>query len=108
MAHNEQMEQLEVRQDRDGNTGAFLLGSLFGGLTAAAAMLLFAPQSGVETQEQIRKKADELKADLETEFQNRRNSAEESIALNLKNVAGKLEQVATTLNQRAEEVKESS
>ena len=44
MAHNEQMEQLEVRQDRDGNTGAFLLGSLFGGLAAAAAMLLFAPQ----------------------------------------------------------------
>ena len=49
-----------------------------------------------------------MKADLETEFQNRRNSAEESIALSLKNVAGKLEQVATTLNQRAEEVKESS
>ena len=108
MAQTEQIEQMEVRQDHNGNAGAFLLGSLLGGLTAAAAMLLYAPQSGAETQEQIRKKADELRGDFENEIQNRRHAAEESISTSLKNVAGKLEQVAENLNQRAEGLKETS
>jgi gas vesicle protein len=108
MAQTEQMEQLEVEENRNGNPGAFLLGTLLGGLTAAAAMLLYAPQSGVETQEQIRKKAYELRDDFENEIQNRRLDAEDSISTSLKNVAGRLEKVAENLNQRAEDLKETS
>ena len=39
----------------------FLLGILLGGIAGAAAMLLYAPQSGGETREQIKKKGREAR-----------------------------------------------
>lgn len=43
------------------NTGGFLAGLLIGALAGAAAMLLFAPQSGEETRRQIRDRTMELR-----------------------------------------------
>ena len=105
MTHTENNDQIG---NRNGNAGAFLIGSILGGLTAAAAMLLYAPQSGVETQELLRSKANELRMEAEKTFQNRRQAAEESIGTRLSSVAGRLEEVATTLNQQAEDMKDTS
>ena len=43
------------------NIGNIFLGILIGGLLGAAAMLLFAPQSGKETRDQIAEKSIELR-----------------------------------------------
>jgi gas vesicle protein len=108
MTQEEQMQHIDEKQRANGNAGAFILGTLIGGLTAALAMLLYAPQSGAETQDQIRSKANEFRMDAEKSLKERRHSAEESIYTGLNNVAGKLEQVASGLNQQVEEMKESS
>lgn len=47
------------------HSGSFMLGLLIGGLGAAAASLLLAPQSGERTREQIREKAAEARANAE-------------------------------------------
>jgi gas vesicle protein len=103
-----QIERRDEIRNHNGNAGAFLVGSILGGLTAAAAMLLYAPRSGADTQELIRQKADEFRAEAEKTLQNRRQEAEESIAMRLSSVAGRLEEVATTLNQQAEDMKEKT
>jgi gas vesicle protein len=105
MTQTEQVERIEDKRNHDGNAGAFLLGSLIGGLTAAAAMLLYAPQSGVKTQEQIRNKASELRADAEKTIQRGREAAEDSIAMSLNSAADRLEKMAESLNHQAEEIK---
>jgi gas vesicle protein len=50
-----------IERERGGSIGSFLLGALVG----AGLALLFAPQSGAETQEQIRARARQLKAQAE-------------------------------------------
>ncbi|MBN2365331.1 MAG: YtxH domain-containing protein, partial [Calditrichaeota bacterium] len=44
----------------NGGSGDFFKGFFFGGLIGAAFALLYAPQSGKETRDEIGKKADEL------------------------------------------------
>ena len=51
-----------IERERGGSVGSFLLGALMG----AGLALLFAPQSGAETQEEIRTQARKLKAQAET------------------------------------------
>jgi gas vesicle protein len=50
-----------IERERGGSVGSFLLGALVG----AGLALLFAPQSGAETQEEIRARARQLKAQAE-------------------------------------------
>ena len=50
-----------IEWERGGSVGSFLLGALMG----AGLALLFAPQSGAETQEEIRTQARKLKAQAE-------------------------------------------
>ena len=47
--------------DNDLDFGAFLLGTILGGLVGAAVALLFAPQSGEETRMMIRDKGIEIR-----------------------------------------------
>jgi len=58
----DQMEgSIEENGNGTGNTRSVLIGLLIGGLTGAAAMLLFAPRSGEQTRTQIRKKSIQLR-----------------------------------------------
>jgi gas vesicle protein len=108
MEENGKTEHIEEKRNHNGNAGAFLIGTLIGGLTAAITMFLYTPQSGVEAQDLIRKKADGLKVEAEKTIQKGRQAAEDRIAMSLSGAAEKLEQLATTLNQQAEQIKESS
>lgn len=103
----ERQGQLENRQNGKGNFGTFLAGSIIGGLSAAAMMLLYAPRSGTETQEQLRERADELRIDAENAVENTRHAAEDSFASGLKSIAGKLGKIASTLDRQATEIRSS-
>lgn len=54
-------DNLEEHTYEGGNTRSVLAGLLIGGLAGAAAMLLFAPQSGKQTRAQIRDKSIQLR-----------------------------------------------
>jgi len=52
---------IEKRTDKFSGPKNILIGLVVGGLAGAAAMLLFAPQSGVRTRAQIRRKGIQLR-----------------------------------------------
>lgn len=54
------ISELEII-DEGGSFSSFMTGLLFGGLIGAAAILLSAPQSGVETRQMLRDKSIELR-----------------------------------------------
>lgn len=61
MRNQEDLPYIVVERSSDGGFGSFLLGALVG----AGLALLFAPQSGEETQEEIRARAKRLRAAAE-------------------------------------------
>ncbi len=65
--------------DNDSDIGAFLSGFIMGGLVGAAAALIMAPQSGEDTRAQIRDRSLELRDRADTEVQQIRVRAEQSI-----------------------------
>jgi gas vesicle protein len=108
MEEIDEAERIVEKRNHNGNAGAFLLGTLIGGLTAAITMFLYAPQSGAEAQDLIRKKTNELKVGAEETIQKGRHAAEDRIVMSLSGAAEKLEQLATNLNQQAEQIKDDS
>jgi len=54
--------------DNGSDAGAFLSGLMIGGLIGAGVALLYAPQSGEATRQQIAEKSTELKTQAETEL----------------------------------------
>jgi gas vesicle protein len=58
---DDDVSYIVIERDKGGSVGSFLLGALVG----AGIALLFAPQSGAETQEEIRARARRLKAQAE-------------------------------------------
>lgn len=53
-------------KDENSNKGGFLKGVIIGGIVAGVAAILFAPKSGKETQEDIKRRARSMKHDLDT------------------------------------------
>ncbi len=64
----------------DRSTGSFLKGLLFGALVGATAGILFAPKSGKETREDIKKAAEEFKKQAGDLYMKARASVERKIS----------------------------
>jgi gas vesicle protein len=78
------------------NIKSVLLGLLFGGLTGAIAMLLFAPQSGKRTRDQIHQEGIELRDRTTTginEAVEQVRSVTNRITVGVQEKAGKLKQL---------------
>jgi len=81
-----------VERDSGSSMGTFVLGALVG----AGLALLFAPQSGEETQEEIRQRALRLKS-----------AAEDRVKIAQENLEGRLDAARTGIEGRVESVKEA-
>lgn len=90
---------------RNGKFGAFLFGTIVGGLIATTTALLFAPQSGEETQQQIKDRAAALRTEAEGRIEQGRQSAEAAVKKARSSVADWMKQGATILDRRAEEIR---
>jgi gas vesicle protein len=84
-----------IERDKGGSVGSFLLGALVG----AGLALLFAPQSGAETQEEIRARARKLKAQAEErvravqqELESRLEQAKAGVQSRIDGVRGAVDQ----------------
>ena len=77
------------------NTKNVLIGLLIGGLAGAAAMLLFAPQSGKQTRAEIRQKSIELRDQATT-------SMNEAVA----KVRSKTKKITAGIQEKAGELKQ--
>ena len=84
-----------IEREQGGSVGSFLLGALVG----AGIALLFAPQSGAETQEEIRARARQLKAQAEArvravqeELESRLEQARAGVQSRIDGVRGAVDQ----------------
>jgi gas vesicle protein len=88
-------DNLEQYASNGGNTRNVVLGLLIGSLAGAAAMLLFAPQSGRRTRTQIRLKSSQLRDQTselaDSALASVRSEAHE-ITAGVREMAGKLKQ----------------
>ncbi len=75
----------------------FFTGLLIGGLAGAATMLLFAPQSGKATRQQIQQKTMEL-----------RNQTVATVEGTMGQIRGKADQIKADVRDKARELKEQS
>ena len=87
---------------RKSDFGAFLTGFFVGGLIGAAAAILFAPQSGQETRNQLAQKASELTEQATKSAEEARLRAEQALT----EAREKLEEANRELQARARELKD--
>ena len=92
MRNNEDGPYYVIDRDGGGGMGSFIMGALVG----AGLALLFAPQTGEETQEEIRERAKKL-----------RSAAEERIREAQQTLEVRLEEVREELHERVDQVKEA-
>ncbi len=92
MRDHDEMPYLVVERDSGGGLGSFILGALVG----AGLALLFAPQSGEETQEEIKARAVKL-----------RDVAKEHVRDAQENLEGRLTTAREHVQARVESVKEA-
>ncbi len=92
MRDHEDLPYILVERDSGGSFGSFCLGALVG----AGLALLFAPQSGEETQEEIRARAKKLRA-----------AAEERLREAQVTLEGRLENVREGVESRVELVRDA-
>jgi gas vesicle protein len=104
MVENEEVIQMDTNH-RNGNFGAFLLGTIVGGLIATTTTLLFAPQSGEQTQQQIKDRAIALRTEAEGKIEQGRQSAGDAVKRARSSVADWLEQGAKVIDKRAEDIR---
>ena len=91
MRNNDDVPYIVIDRD-SGGIGSFLVGALVG----AGLALLFAPQTGEETQEEIRERAKKL-----------RSAAEEHIKEAQQTLELRLEGVREELHERVDQIKEA-
>ncbi len=91
MRNNDDVPYIVIDRD-SGGIGSFLVGALVG----AGLALLFAPQTGEETQEEIRERAKKL-----------RSAAEERIKEAQQTLEVRLEGVREELHERVDQIKEA-
>jgi gas vesicle protein len=87
-------------KEKDSNGGAAssaVAGLVIGGLAGAGAALLFAPQSGKETREQIQQKTIEI-----------RDRTAETVEEAVSQVKAKTQQITTNLQGKAEDLQHQS
>ena len=75
MRNQDDLPYIIVERDSGGSFGSFFLGALVG----AGLALLFAPQSGEETQEEIRERAQKLRIAAEERIREAQNTLEERL-----------------------------
>ena len=75
MRNQDDLPYIIVERDSGGSFGSFFLGALVG----AGLALLFAPQSGEETQEEIRERAHKLRIAAEERIREAQNTLEERL-----------------------------
>jgi len=92
MRDHDEMPYIVVEREGGGGLGSFILGALIG----AGLALLFAPQSGEETQEEIKTRALKL-----------RDSAKEHVREAQENMEGRLTTAREHVQSRVESVREA-
>jgi gas vesicle protein len=92
---DDDVSYIVIEREQGGSVGSFLLGALVG----AGIALLFAPQSGAETQEEIRARARQLKAQAEArvravqeELESRLEQARAGVQSRIDGVRGAVDQ----------------
>jgi gas vesicle protein len=83
-----------IEKDRGISLGSFVLGALLG----AGAALLLAPQTGEEAQEELRKRAKQLRAEAETRVKEAQKTIEHRIGEARTDLEGRVEQVRTAVD----------
>ena len=94
MRDREDVPHIIIERDGGGGLGSFILGALVG----AGLALLFAPQSGEETQEEIKAQAGKLKdaaqdriRDAQDRLEHRLSDARENVKTRVEGVKGAVE-----------------
>ncbi|MEA3310421.1 MAG: YtxH domain-containing protein [Chloroflexota bacterium] len=87
---------------KENSFGAFVTGFFIGGLIGSGAALLFAPQEGGKTREQIRQKGIDIGEQATKATEETRNKAKQK----MEEVQVKLDEVSAEIQKRAKELEE--
>jgi len=90
MSDYDEVSTIIIEKDSSGGFGAFVLGALVG----AGVALLLAPQSGEETQAELKRRAEELKG-----------TAEDRLKLASEQLESRLDEARAGVNEQVERVK---
>ena len=86
MRDHDDVPYIVIERESGGGMGSFVLGALVG----AGLALLLAPQSGEETQEQIRSRARELRDEAESRVRSAQRQLEERLEEARRDVRGRI------------------
>lgn len=95
----------ERTSSRRASGWSWMKGAFVGALIGSVAALLFAPQSGDQTKQNLRKQGEELREDLEKRLMEGRLVAENNVASARATVADWLTQGSELLSKQADEVR---
>jgi gas vesicle protein len=94
MRDHDEAPYIVIERDSGGGIGSFVLGALVG----AGVALLFAPKSGVETQEEIRERARKLRDVAEERVRDAQRQLEERLEEAREGVQARYEDVREAVN----------
>lgn len=94
----------KAKEEGGGGFGSFVFGLLMGGLLGSGLALLYAPQAGEETREQLKAKAEELKQQAEKELEQARVQAEKTLA----EASARVDEATEQIEGRAREMRDQA